>query len=71
MTIELEFFVMLRANFKLSKSEKLLIQFKRQIIIDIYSFIDVNVVGRKRPSNHFQSLEYFMPKFNFCVKVNS
>lgn len=52
MTIEMQFYLKLRANFKLNKSENLLIRTERQRIIDIQSFVDGNVMGRKQPSNH-------------------
>ena len=59
-SIELQYYVNIRANFKLNLFEHLLIQFERQSIIDIQSLADVNVMDRKQPLNHFQSFEYFI-----------
>ena len=60
MTIELQYYVKLRANFKLDKSENLSIWFGKGNIMDIQSFVDVNFMGRKWPSNHFQSGKCFI-----------
>ena len=67
MTIEMQFYLKLRANFKLNKSENLLIRNERQRIIDIQSFVDGNVIGRKQPSNHFQSSECFIYAKNWIL----
>ena len=74
-TIELQYYVNLRANFNLNKFENLSIRSDRQHIISIQSFF--NVMGWKRPSNHFQSSECFIyikswffcliHKVDFCV----
>ena len=58
MTIELQYYVNLKANFNLNKFENLSIQFEKQSIISIQSFF--SVMGWKRPSNHFQSSECFI-----------
>ena len=57
-TIELQYYVNLRANFNLNKFGNLSIQFENQSIISIQSFF--SVMGWKRPSNHFQSSECFI-----------
>ena len=72
MTIELQYYAKLRANFKFRKSENLLIWFKSGIIIDIQSFVDVSVMGRKRASKYLKALDVLsLSKFDFYVKLNS
>ena len=58
MTIELQYYMNLRENFNLNKSENLSIWFDRQSIISIQLFF--NVMRRKWPSNRFQYSECFM-----------
>ena len=56
--IELQYQANLKANFNLNKFENLSIRFDWQSIISIQSFF--NVMGSKRPSNHFQRSESFI-----------
>ena len=57
-TIELQYFVNLKANFNLNKFENLPLRFERKSIISIQSFF--NVMWWERPSNHFQSSKCFI-----------
>ena len=56
-TIELQYYVNVRASFNVNKFENLSFRFDRKSIISIQSFF--NVMGWKRPRNHFQRSEYF------------
>ena len=57
-TIELQYYVNLRATFNLNKSDNLSIWFDRQSIISIQLF--ANSMVWKGPSNHLQSSECFI-----------
>ena len=65
--IELQYYVNLKANFILNKLKNLPIRFYRQSIISIQSFF--NVMGWKRPSNHFQSSKciIYVKIWFFCL----
>ena len=63
-TIELQYYVNLKANFNLNKFENLSIQFEKQSIISIRSFF--SVMDWKQPNNHFKALNVSsMSKFDF------
>ena len=68
-TIELQYYVNLKANFNLNKFENLSIQFEKQSIISIQSFF--SVMGWKQPSNHFKALNVSsMSKFDFFCLIH-
>ena len=56
-TIELQYYGNLRGNFNFNEFENISVWFDRQSIISIQSFF--NVMEWKRPSNHFESPEFF------------
>ena len=69
MTIELQYYVNLKANFNLNKFENLSIQFEKQSIISIQSFF--SVMGWKQPSNHFKALNVWsMSKYDFFCLIH-
>ena len=63
-TIELQYYVNLRANFNPNKFENFSIQFEKKSIISIRLFF--NMMDWKWPSNHFQNSECFI-----YVEINS
>ena len=58
MIFELQYYVNIKENFKLKKFDNLSIQYEKQSIISIQSFL--SMMGWKQPSSHFQSSECFI-----------
>ena len=69
MTIELQQYMNLKANFNVNKFENLSIQHEKQSIISIQLFF--SVMGWKQPSNHFKVLNISsMLKFDFFSLIH-
>ena len=69
-TIELQYYVNLKAYFNLNKFENLSIRLEKKSIISIQSFF--SVIGWKQRNNHFKALNVSsMSKFDFFCLIHT